>query len=617
MGDEAIFQSFDATGDPSQGVARVAMLRDWMTKHELDAVLVPRSDEHQGEYVAPCAERLRWLTGFSGSAGAAIILKDRAIIFVDGRYTLQVRTQADMSLFSVESLIDNPPAAWIEANLGKGAQIGFDPWLHTTGEVRALAAAAAKIGADLIPLDENPVDAIWSDRPQPPTGQVEIQPIEFAGELAKDKLPRLGEVVARQGADYAVLTDPSSVAWAFNIRGADLPHTPLALAFAIIPANGTPELFIDARKLSITTTAYLTQLADIKEPSAFEDELSRLSKDGGKISLDPALAADRLRILVEDSGGKVVAATDPARLPRATKNKAEIVGSRAAHRRDGAAVVRFLAWLDAQQPGTIDEIRTVNRLEASRRRAGEEAQMPLKDVSFESISGSGPNGAIIHYRVTRSSNRVLGDGELFLIDSGAQYQDGTTDITRTVAIGAPTREMRDRFTLVLKGLIAISALRFPVGTRGMDIDVLARHALWQHGLDYAHGTGHGVGSYLAVHEGPQRIAKTGAEKLLPGMILSNEPGYYRNGHYGIRSENLIVVNDAEPIEGGDIPMHSFETLTLAPFDRRLINPELMTPDELGWLNDYHARVLAEIGPMLDGGVLKWLEDATSSIGLSA
>ncbi len=617
MSDGAVFQSFEAKGDPSQGVARVAMLRAWMEDHGVDAVLVPRSDEHQGEYVAPSSERLRWLTGFAGSAGAAIILRDRAVLFVDGRYTLQVRNETDMNLFSVDSLIDNPPASWVAANLGKRARIGFDPWLHTMGEIRALGASAQKVGADLIPLDENPVDAIWSNRPAPPFGQIDIQPLEYAGELAKDKLPRLSEAVRSQGADFVVLTDPSSIAWAFNIRGADLPHTPLALAFAIIPANGEPQLFIDERKLSIRTHAYLTQLSTIRPPDELSAALIALAKGGARISLDPALAADKLRMLVEDNGGAIISAADPARLPRAVKNQAEIAGARAAHRRDGAAIVRFLCWLDTQTVGTVDEIMAVNRLESFRRTAGDEAQMPLKDISFDSIAGAGPNAAIMHYRVNKASNRLIGADELFLIDSGGQYQDGTTDITRTVAIGSPDDEKKQRFTLVLKGLIAISTVRFPAGARGCDIDVLARHALWQRGLDFAHGTGHGVGSYLSVHEGPQRIAKTGAEKLLTGMILSNEPGYYKNGHYGIRSENLIIVREPELIEGGDIAMHWFETLTLAPFDRRLVQVDLLSKDELAWLNAYHTRVLSEIGPMLDGFTLKWLEAATAPIGISA
>jgi len=611
---EAQFQNFEVTGNPSVGVPRVALLRDWLARHDLDGFIVPRSDEHQGEYVAPCSERLRWLTGFSGSAGVAIVLRDRAVIFVDGRYTLQVRQQADTNLFKVESLIENPPAEWLAENVGKGARIGFDPWLHTISEAAAMRKSAARAGAELLPLTQNPIDAIWEDRPRPPLGSVTIQPNELAGELARDKLTRLAETVAKQGAAYAVLTDPSSIAWAFNIRGSDVPHTPLALGFAVIGAEAPHLLFMDKRKMGIEAEAYLTQLADLRAPSSLEAEIAKEAKAGARISLDPVLAADRLRMIVEDNGGKVVEAADPARLPRATKNEAELAGSRAAHRRDGAAVVRFLCWLDTQQPGTIDEITAVTRLEEARHRVGEETQRALKDVSFETISGSGPNGAIIHYRVSRASNRKLGKDELFLLDSGAQYQDGTTDITRTVAVGTPSDEMRERFTLVLQGLMAISRLRFPPGTRGSDLDAFARYALWQHGFDYAHGTGHGVGSYLAVHEGPQRLAKSGTEKLLTGMILSNEPGYYKEGHYGIRCENLIVVNAPGAIEGGDIDMHSFETLTLAPFDRRLVRADLLSAEELDWLNAYHARVLAEIGPMVDGETLKWLEAATAPIG---
>ncbi|MCO5065406.1 MAG: aminopeptidase P family protein [Rhizobiaceae bacterium] len=610
---EAKFQTFEATGDPAVGVPRVALLRDWLATHNLDGFLVPRADEHQGEYVPPCSERLRWISGFSGSAGAAIVLRDRAFIFVDGRYTLQVRQQADMNLFKVESLVENPPANWLADNIGKGARIGFDPWLHTISEAAAMRKSAAKAGAELVALEQNPIDAIWSDRPNPPLSSITIQPAELAGELARDKLQRLAAAVARQGATHAVLTDPSSIAWAFNIRGSDVPHTPLALGFAVIAAEGPHLLFMDKRKMGIETEAYLTQLADLRAPASLEKELARLAHNGARISLDPALAAERLRMIVEASGGTVVEAADPARLPRATKNAAELVGARAAHRRDGAAVARFLCWLDARKPGTVDEIAAVTRLEEARYRVGEETQRPLKDVSFETISGAGPNGAIIHYRVSMATNRSLGEGELFLLDSGAQYQDGTTDITRTVAIGRPSEEMRERFTLVLKGLMAISRLRFPPGTRGADLDAFARAALWNHGLDYAHGTGHGVGAYLAVHEGPQRLAKSGTEKLLTGMILSNEPGYYKEGHYGIRSENLIVVNAPAPIDGGDIDMHSFETLTLAPFDRRLIRVDLLTGEERDWLNAYHARVLAEIGPMVDGETLKWLEAATSRL----
>jgi Xaa-Pro aminopeptidase len=608
-----MFQSFDTTSNPAQGPGRVAALRAWLAEHELQGFLVPRADEHQGEYVAARSERLQWLTGFTGSAGAALILRDRALIFVDGRYMLQARNQVDLSTFSIESLVDNPPAAWFRENLPHGARIGFDAWLHTIGEARALRTSIEKRGGTLVALDRNPVDAIWKDQPQAPLQRVEIHPAQFAGELAKEKLARLAEALRKEGAAYTVLTDPASIAWAFNIRGHDVPHTPLALGFAILSAEGRHALFLDERKLGIKEKAYLTQLADLSAPEALESEVVRLAQTGAAFGLDPALAAERLRMLVEENGGKTTNLADPARLPRATKNDAEQEGTRDAHRRDGAAVAKFLCWLDGREPGTVDEIDAVQKLEECRRSTGEELQFPLRDISFPSISGSGPNGAIIHYRVTTATNRRLGDGELFLIDSGGQYQDGTTDITRTVAIGQPTDEMRRHYTIVLKGLIGISLMRFPPGTRGMDIDAVARLAHWKAGIDYAHGTGHGVGSYLSVHEGPQRIAKTGTEKLLAGMILSNEPGYYREGEYGIRLENLVLVSEPEPVPGGDKDMHSFETLTLAPFDRRLIDLDMLTEEEIDWLEDYHERVVGEIGPLLDGETLAWLEDATAPL----
>ena len=608
-----MFQTFDSAGDPAVGKPRVAMLREWLAQNGLDGFIVPRADEHQGEYVADRSARLKWLTGFSGSAGVAIVLRDRAFVFVDGRYTLQVRNEVDLSIFSIESLVDNPPASWIKDNLGKGARLGFDPWLHTTGEIKALKASAEQSGATLVPLDRNPIDIIWKNQPEPPLAPVELHPIAFAGELAKDKLARLAGAIEKEGATHAVLTDPSSIAWAFNIRGGDVAHTPLALGFAILAADGKHQLFMDQRKFSRQVAAYLTQLADLHDPGAFEGAVAGLAKGGAKIALDPVLAAEKLKMLVEGNDGTVISAADPARIPRATKNQAEIAGSRAAHRRDGAAVAKLLCWLDRQKPASLDEIDVVTKLEEVRRQTGEETQMPLRDVSFDTISGAGPNGAIMHYRVSRATSRKLESGELFLLDSGGQYQDGTTDITRTVAIGQPTEEMRERFTLVLKGMIGISTLRFPAGTRGSEIDAVARMALWRHGCDFAHGTGHGVGSYLAVHEGPQRIARTGTEKLLAGMMLSNEPGYYKEGAYGIRIENLILVTAAEQVEGGDIAMHGFETLTLAPIDTRLIRTDLLNRDELHWLDQYHARVLAEIGPMLDGETLAWLEKATAPL----
>jgi Xaa-Pro aminopeptidase len=608
-----MFQSFEALTDPEQGVARVSALRAQLAQASLDGFLVPRSDEHQGEYVAACSERLQWLTGFTGSAGAAVVFTDRAVLFVDGRYTLQARVQVDQATFEIASLVETPPARWLPENVRAGMRIGFDPWLHTIAEAAALRKGLEEAGAALVPVERNLVDIIWTDRPAAPAGKVEIHPLGFAGDLASDKIARLSDTLRAANATHAVLTDPSSLAWAFNIRGSDVPHTPLALGFAILAAEGLPKLFLAKQKLGIGQDAYLTQLADVLPPETLEAEVAQLARQNARISLDPSLAADKLRMVIEENGGIVLSLPDPARLPRAVKTKTELDGSRAAHRRDGAAVTRFLHWLDSQAPDAVDEISTVRSLEGFRRTLGEETQMPLRDISFDTISGAGPNGAIIHYRVTTKTNRVLGAGELYLVDSGGQYQDGTTDITRTVPIGTPTREVCERYTIVLKGLIAVSTLRFPVGTRGMDIDPVARLAHWKAGIDYAHGTGHGVGAFLSVHEGPQRIAKTGTEKLLPGMILSNEPGYYKEGGYGIRLENLIVVREPSPIPGGDFPMHDFETLTLAPFDRRMIVTEMLNSEERFWLDAYHARVREEIAPMVDGDVRAWLEAATQPL----
>lgn len=609
-----MFQKFESAANPAQGRKRVERLREKLVEMELDGFLVPRADEHQGEYVAPRSERLQWLTGFTGSAGTALILQDSAIVFVDGRYTLQVREQVDPDVFDIGNLVDNPPPKWIGENARHGWRIGFDPWLHTISEARSLREALEKAGGALVPVDRNLVDAVWDDQPAAPVGMVSVHPETFAGEGVSDKLDRLAAAVREAGATLSVLTDPSSLAWTFNIRGSDVPHTPVPLGFAILDAEGRHAVYVDERKLDGGARRHIEAHALLRQPEQLESDLRNRSADGAKVALDPALAAERLRLLVEDAGGTVVEAPDPARIPRATKNRAELDGSRAAHRRDGAAVTRFLCWLDSQQPGVIDEITAATRLEQLRRITGEETQMPLHDISFDTISGAGPNGAIIHYRVTRQSNRKLKAGELYLVDSGGQYQDGTTDITRTVAIGEPTKEMRTRYTLVLKGMIGLSMTRFPVGTRGREIDAVARLALWKAGLDYAHGTGHGVGSFLSVHEGPQRISKAGDTKLLAGMILSNEPGYYKEGAYGIRLENLIAVTPAEQVPGGEIAMHGFETLTLAPFDRRLIDAELMTPDERDWLDAYHARVLAEIAPMVDGEVLVWLEKAAAPLG---
>lgn len=607
-----MFQSFEVRSNPATGAPRVARLRDELRRRGLGGFLVPRADRHQNEYVPDHDQRLAWLTGFTGSAGEALILGDSAHVFVDGRYTLQVREQVDLSVFSIEHLIETPPAKWLAEHGPDGLALGFDPWLHTIAETRALTEALTKRGGRLVPVERNPVDAIWEDRPLPPHAPVSIHPIEYAGRPAQEKLAALATAVGRSSATLAVLTDPSSVAWAFNIRGGDVSHTPLALAFAIVPAEGRPVLFIDEAKLAGEARAYIDAFASIRPASALEADLAARA-GGHRVLLDPALAADAIRAIVEGAGGTIVEGTDPARLPRATKNAVELAGMRRAHERDGVAMAMFLAWLDRQAPGSVDEIGAAIRLEETRRDVGERFQMPLRDISFETISGAGPNGAIVHYRVSTASNRRLEPGSLYLVDSGAQYADGTTDITRTIAIGEPTAAMRRHFTLVLKGMIAISTARFPKGTRGVDIDVLARIALWQAGLDYAHGTGHGVGAYLAVHEGPQSISRRGMQELLPGMVLSNEPGYYRAGAYGIRIENLVIVDEGGMPEGGDMRMLSFETLTLCPIDRRLIDIALLTPGERDWLDAYHARVREVIGVHLSGEAKEWLEAATSPL----
>ncbi len=608
-----MFQNFDDIADPSLAKERIGRLRARLAAAGVDGFIVPRADEHQGEYVAERSERLKWLTGFSGSAGVALILAGQAVIFVDGRYTIQVREQTDGGLFDYDSLIENPPAKWLKDNASRGLRLGFDPWLHTIGEANRLRDALRDLGGALVPLGDNPVDHVWADQPGVPLGAVGIHEQRFAGRPASGKLAGLAGKLTAAGVDHVVLTDPSSIAWSFNIRGSDVPHTPLVLSFAIIGADGANALYVDSRKLSAKTKSYLDGLCELKPPSALEDDLTVLAGLGKVIGLDEQMAAERLRLIVDEAGGKVKAMRDPAALPRAVKNEAEIAGTRDAHRRDGAAMAAFLCWLDGEPGGSVDEIAAASKLEACRRRIGEKHQMPLRDISFDTISGAGPNGAIIHYRVTNATSRILEPGSLYLVDSGGQYFDGTTDITRTVAIGEPTSAMRRHYTIVLKGMIAVSMMRFPPGTRGLDIDPIARIAHWKAGLDYAHGTGHGVGSYLSVHEGPQRIAKSGTEVLVAGMILSNEPGYYRAGDYGIRLENLVLVEPASAIAGGEIEMHGFATLTLAPFDRRLVEVDLLSGEERDWLNVYHRNVLAEIGPLVDAAVRDWLEAACAPV----
>ncbi len=601
---EARFQTFDDSSEPAESANRVARLRAALKQQGLDGFVVPRADRQQNEYLPASEERLAWLTGFTGSAGAAIVLTERAILFVDGRYTVQVKTQTDSAVFAVEHLVECPPHQWLEKNLKSGSRIGYDPWLHTADGAERLSKACAKAGATLVALDSNPIDALWDKRPAPPHGPVTVRDIKFAGETAAEKVRLIRAELAKLRADVLIVSDPQNVAWAFNIRGTDVTHTPLALGFATIPRDARPRLYIDAGKLSNDVRNTLEEIADVRDSADLVPDLA-VFKDK-TVWLDQASAAEALTLEVAAKGGKPARGADPITQMKAVKNNAEIAGTRAAHLRDGAALVRFLAWFDNEAPtGQLTEISAVEALETFRRDTG-----VLRDVSFPTISGAGPNGAIVHYRVTRDTNRVIGNNELFLIDSGAQYEDGTTDVTRTIVVGTPSDEMRDRFTRVLKGHIAIACAVFPEGTSGAQLDTLARVPLWQAGLDFDHGTGHGVGSYLSVHEGPQRISKLGTAPLKRGMILSNEPGYYKTGAYGIRIENLLLVIAAPLPDGGEKTLNAFETLTLAPIDRRLIDTRLLTGKERLWVDGYHARVRDTLRPQLDGATQGWLDAAT-------
>ena len=605
-----MFQNYEAPHPGGDQRERITRLRALMATMGLDALLVPRADEHQGEYVARSAERLAWLTGFSGSAGLAVIGRSAAALFVDGRYVVQAPGQVDTRLFTVLQVPHAKPSEWLIATLKQGGTLGYDPWLHTQASIEDLEAALAPKGIKLKALARNPVDRVWGrDRPAPPRAPVLPQALAYAGKSGEDKLSELKEALRRDGADAVVLTQPDSIAWLFNIRGADVAHNPVPLAFAVVPVAGKAELFIDKAKLGREARAHLAPLARIGDPAALASRLAALKASGKRVRLDPQTAASWFFRKLKGGKAPIQRGADPCLLPKARKNATEIAGARAAHKRDGAALARFLAWLDREAAsGRLDEIAAARQLERLR----SETQA-LKDISFDTISGAGPNAAIVHYRVTTASNRPLRPGDLYLVDSGAQYLDGTTDVTRTVAIGTPSREMQQRFTLVLKGHIALATARFPKGTRGVDLDAFARRPLWQAGLDFDHGTGHGVGSYLSVHEGPQNISKRGLATLEPGMIISNEPGYYKEGAYGIRIENLVLVEAAARVDGGEREMLGFATLTLAPIDRRLILAALLAPEELAWLNAYHARVSREIGPELGADDRAWLEAATAPI----
>jgi Xaa-Pro aminopeptidase len=602
-------QTFDESTDPSFGPKHVPLIRQAMQAQGLDGFLVPHEDEHQNEYLPEANDRLGWATGFTGSAGAAVILKDKAAIFVDGRYTLQVRDQVDQGVFEIRDLVEGGVPAYLETAAARGQTIGYDPRLHSPDALERLKAAAAKAGATLKPVAANPLDEAWgAARPAQPTAPVTPQPLDYAGEESSAKRARVAETLAARNADATVLTAPSSIAWLFNVRGGDVIRSPLPLGQSILNRDGSARLFLDPVKVSPELRAWLGNEVRLETPDDLPAALAELK--GKRVLVDPGQSAAWYFDALSKAGAEVVRGDDPCALPRACKNATEIEGTREAHRRDGAAITRFLHWLatDAQSR-TVDEIEVVTKLEGFR-----EATGALKDLSFDTIAGAASNGAIVHYRPTSRLNKRTEQGSLLLVDSGAQYLDGTTDITRTVAIGEPSQEMRERFTLVLKGHLALAAIRFPAGTTGSALDALARAPLWMQGLDYDHGTGHGVGSYLGVHEGPQRISKLpNFVALRPGMIVSNEPGYYKEGAYGIRIENLQFVTEAAPIPGGERPMLGFETLTLAPLDRRLVAVDLLTQAERDQLNAYHARVWAEIGPRVDGEVRTWLEGACQPI----
>jgi Xaa-Pro aminopeptidase len=605
----ARFQSFDDPTSPSQGPQRIAKLRGELARRGYEGFVVPRADEHQGEYVPKCADRLSWLTGFTGSAGTAVILRSKAALVVDGRYTVQAAEQVDTSVIAPVQMAETSAEDWIAAHLPNGGVLAYDPWLHTADSVKRLEQAVARAGGALAPVDINLVDVIWIDRPVPPQAPVRPHPLDYAGETAVSKLERIRKKMTDAKVDALVVSDPHNLAWAFNLRGGDVGHTPLALGYAIIPREGRAKLFFDPAKITNEAGEAVGDLAEFVPIGGFQGALDDLGQRGDKVCVDSATGAVALLRRIEAAGGTVDVGADPISLMKAVKNEAEIAGSRTAHLRDGVAVARFLAWLDREAPkGGLTEIDAVEALEAFRIETG-----ALKNISFPSISGAGPNAALPHYRVTSSSNRPIERNQIFLIDSGAQYEDGTTDITRTIVVGEPSAEMKDRFTRVLKGHIAIAQAVFPKGTTGAQIDSFARKPLWEAGLDFDHGTGHGIGSYLSVHEGPQRIAKTGTTPLEIGMMLSNEPGFYKPGAFGIRIENLVLVEPRQ-ILGGDREMLGFETLTFSPIDLRLVDTSIMTADEIAWLNEYHAKVRETLASQLDAETGAWIEEATRPVG---
>ena len=596
-----MFQSFAVTARPEQGPPRLRALREEIMVEDLSGFLVPRADAHQGEYVSARDERLSWLTGFTGSAGFCAVLPDIAGVFIDGRYRTQVKSQVDLDHFTPVPWPDVELSQWIIDNLPSG-RVGFDPWLHTAHQIEQVEKALANTDITLVSC-ENLVDRVWPDQPGPANEPARIHPLYYAGETHQSKRARVAETLRNAGHSATVITLPDSLCWLLNIRGSDIPRNPVMQGFAVMHDDATVDLFVDARKLS-GLSDHLGPDVRIHAPDRLLGFLDGLA---GKVRVAKTTAP---YIVAERLGARCVWMEDPCAIPKACKNEAEIEGSAAAHLRDGAAVVELLAWLDAQSPGSVTETHVVTQLEGLRARDN-----ALQDISFETIAGTGPNGAIMHYRVTEDTDTTLQEGDLLVLDSGGQYLDGTTDITRTIAIGAPSDEAKACFTRVLAGMIAMSRLRWPKGLAGRDIEAIGRAPLWYAHQDFDHGLGHGVGAYLSVHEGPQRLSKVSTVPLQAGMILSNEPGYYREGAFGIRIENLLVCETATPLEGGDAHrnMLCWRTLTFAPIDRRLIMPDLLDVPSRTWLNDYHAQVLDLIAPRVSDAAASWLKQATAPV----
>ena len=601
-------QNFEVFGGPQEGRKHLPLLREKLRDLGLDGFYVPHDDEYKNEYLPDANERLAWVSGFTGSFGSAFVFTNTAVIFADGRYTLQAADQTDPDLWQVQGVPEPGPFGWLATQSMSGKTIGYDAKLMSPNEVAELERAAGKAGAQTVSVLSNPIDLAWTDRPNQPCAEVVPYGVQFAGAAHEDKRAAIGTTLQAEKIDAAIITAPASIAWAFNVRGGDVSHTPLPLGRAILYADGSAEFFVDQEKTSDALRSHLGNTVTLRPLSELESGLAELATK--TVSVDPDLASAWFFDQLAAAGVNIVRQRDPVALPRACKNAEEIAGTKAAHLRDGVALTRFLHWLDTNaQTGEVTEIDAALKLETFREETGE-----LNDLSFTTISGAGPHGALPHYRVSTASNRELERGSLYLVDSGGQYLDGTTDVTRTVPIGDPSADMTRHYTLVLKGHIALDRVRFPEGTTGTHLDVLARHALWQSGLDYAHGTGHGVGVYLGVHEGPQRIAKPWNEiALAPGMIVSNEPGYYREGEYGIRIENLQFVTAPTPVDGGEIDMLGFECLTFAPLARGLIDVDLLSPEERDWVDAYHARVLALIGPHVEPDVKAWLEGACAPL----